>query len=32
MDWIDVAQERDGWRRFVNTVMNFGSHKVMEIS
>jgi hypothetical protein len=22
MDWIDVAQDRDQWRVFVNTAMN----------
>jgi hypothetical protein len=22
VDWIDVAQDRDQWRSFVNTVMN----------
>jgi hypothetical protein len=22
MDWIDVAQDRDGWRALVNEVMN----------
>ena len=24
MDWIDLAQDRDGWRAIVYTVMNLG--------
>ena len=24
MDWIDMAENRDRWRAFVNAVMNLG--------
>jgi hypothetical protein len=29
MDWIDVAQDTGHWRALVNTVMNFGFHKML---
>jgi hypothetical protein len=29
MDWIDLAQDRYQCRALVNTVMNFGFHKML---
>jgi len=32
MFWIDVAQDGDGWRAFVNMVINLESYKMLGIS
>jgi len=32
VDWIDLAQDRDGWRKLVKAVMNLGFHEMRGIS
>ena len=32
VDWIDIAEDRDGWRALVDVVMTFGWHKMRGIS
>jgi hypothetical protein len=29
MDWNDLVQDSDQWRALVNSVMNFGFHKML---
>jgi hypothetical protein len=31
VDWINLAQDRDQWRAFVNTVMELWVHKMLRI-
>jgi hypothetical protein len=31
-DWMELAQDRDGWWALVSTVKNFGFHKMRGIS
>jgi hypothetical protein len=31
VDWITVAQDKEKWRVFANTVMNLGFHKMRGI-
>jgi hypothetical protein len=28
-DWIGLAKDRDRWRPLVNSVLNFGFHKML---
>jgi len=32
MDWIELAHDRERWRKLVNAVMKVGLHKMQGIS
>jgi hypothetical protein len=32
LKWIRLAQDRDQWRALVNTIVNLGLHKMLDIS
>jgi hypothetical protein len=32
VEWINMTQEKDKWRAFVNTVLKYGCNKLRKIS